>query len=111
MELDIQILKIGEEWVVGPLKIRFDKGLPTRRDVLAVFLYHHRTLRQSISVSCNKTASQIVTTWSDSGRTPTSKHNIVAKLRNIHQKYLSLKKHKNLVTSNQQSRTDEFCST
>lgn len=85
------------------------RKLPTNRQVLQVFLYHHLKEKLTIRKSSDQTVSEIITYWNRVGIPVSANSQCIVKLEKLHSKWLSMKKSKFRVHSpTQQKKISDF---
>ncbi|XP_050339954.1 uncharacterized protein LOC126766137 [Bactrocera neohumeralis] len=86
----------------------FGRKLPTVKEVMSVFFYHHVVLMETINKSLVNTVIKVEKQWHSAGLPICRRQNAVKKLRSLHSKWKSVQKNQNRYDSaaqvNNQSR-------
>lgn len=92
-ECKIKIRSKSAVWLIGFEEDKLNGSkLPSNRQVLSVFFYHHRSLKKPIHDSSRDVIREAVKFW-DKARIPIQpEHRAVLKLEKLHEKWIKLKK-------------------
>jgi len=96
-------------WLVGnTLDALTGSKLPSNKQVLCRFLHLHVREHQTIPVSAAKIAKEVIPFWERARILTRKECHVISKIRNLHSKWVNLKKNKSKKTDNQQRNEDTF---
>jgi hypothetical protein len=99
-------------WLVGPTNDRIQQNsrLPTLRDTLSVFFYHHKEEKRTLKDSARLTVSEVCGFWKKAGIPTALSYDVEKRILKTHAEWQCLKKTINRRTQKQISNESQFCS-
>lgn len=85
-----------------------DRGEPTNKIVLQLFIYRYYYLHESISVCANKVAEELLLLWNETFGKPMEKRSLVNKVKKLFDEYLTIKKHRSRQYEGTISKRNDF---
>lgn len=85
---------VTEIWLIGQMNQTFTNTskLPTLREPMSVFFYHHTDEKKSIKQSARITVTELIGIWGKSGVPTSRSYDIEIRLFKIHAEWQCLKK-------------------
>lgn len=96
-------------WLLGTEETEITGSkLPSKKQVLSVLFYHHRTLKKTIHESATAVIKEVLVFW-DKARIPVRpQHHAIKQLETLHDKWQKLKKNANRTSQTQLCNIEEF---
>lgn len=96
-------------WLIGPTaEVITGRRLPTNKQVLSCFFYHHISEKKTIHESAICAVNKVVSFWQEAKIPTKPVQHTIKKLEKYVNSYKLLKKNKNRTTENQKQKEEEF---
>lgn len=96
-------------WLLGSEQSEITGSkLPSKKQVLCVMLYHHKTLKKTIHESATSVIKEVLVFWEKARIPVRPQHHAIKQLETLHEKWQKLKKNANRTSETQLSNVEAF---